>query len=51
LPSIEKVGHIQPYLFAGHQQLVVSDCHPMEQTGNHDHRFTPEAESRAVKAN
>jgi hypothetical protein len=44
LPSIDKVGHIQPYLFAGHQQLVVSDCHPMEQTGNHDHRFTPEAE-------
>jgi hypothetical protein len=31
MPSIDKVEHIQPYLFAGHQQLVVSDCHPMEQ--------------------
>ena len=29
--SIGKVEHIQPYLFAGHQQLVVSDCQPMEQ--------------------
>jgi hypothetical protein len=51
MPSIDKVEDIQPYLFAGYQQLVVSGCHPMEQTRNHDHRFTPEAESRAVKVN
>jgi hypothetical protein len=51
LPSIGRVGHVQPYLLAAHRQLVVGDSHPMEQTGNHDHCFTPGTESRAVKVN
>ena len=51
LPSIDKVGHVRPYLLAAYRQLVVGDSHPMEQTGDHDHRVTPGTESHAVKVN
>ena len=51
LPSISKVGHVRPYLLAAHRQLVVGDSHPMEETGNRDHRLTPGTESRAIEVN
>ena len=51
LHSIGMAGHVQPCLLAAHRQLVVGDSHPIDQTGNHDHRFTPGTESRAVKVN